>query len=137
MLDIFNNKMAFLAKQPKREYIFIVFFTIIFSIIIGYTYNKKIYDTYLTKGIVSCTTEVCTIKTAVPTNVDFKQVFLNNESLAYEIISKELLVDEQNYITYYEIVLETTLTLTDNEIVDLSFYYNKQRIITKIKDKMF
>ena len=34
-------------------------------------------------------------------------------------------------------VLSTSNNLNNNEIVDLNFYYNKQRIITKIKNKMF
>ena len=105
--------------------------------LIYYTYKKEIYDTYQTKGIVNCE-DTCEIITAIPTNIiDFKEIMLNNNYLSYDLISKNLKVDETNYISYYELVLRTPLSLADGEIVDLNFYYNKQRIITKIKEKMF
>ena len=137
MLDLFNNKVAFLKLKPKISFLIIIFILLLFLGLIYYTYKKEIYDTYQTRGIVSCE-DTCNIITAIPTNImDFKKIMLNNNYLSYQLKSKELKVDENNYISYYELVLSTPLSLTDKEIVSLNFYYNKQRIITKIKDKMF
>lgn len=137
MLDLFNNKVAFLKSKPKISFYIIIFILLLFLGLIYYTYKKEIYDTYQTKGIVNCE-DTCEIITAIPTNIiDFKEIMLNNNYLSYDLISKNLKVDETNYISYYELVLRTPLSLADGEIVDLNFYYNKQRIITKIKEKMF
>lgn len=139
MLDLFNNKYAFLKKQPKYEFIIVIIIVALLFILLRYIDHKEVYDHYKTKGLVSCdaNASTCTIKTALPTNVNFDDIALNNNYLNYEILSKELVVDEENYQTYYELTLSTTTSLTNQEIVDLNFYYNKQRIITKIKEKMF
>ena len=136
MLDLFNNKNAFLKIQPKLGFYIVVIMIIILLGILIYICQKDVYDHYQTKGIVSCTT-ICTIKTAIPSNLNFEQISLNNQYLNYENINRELVVDEENYQTYYELTITTNQKLTNNEIVDLNFYYNKQRIIIKIKDKMF
>ena len=62
---------------------------------------------------------------------------LNNKNLDYEFVSKELKVDEEAFASYYEITLSTKESFENNEIVNLNFYYNKEKIITKIKEKMF
>ncbi len=136
MLDLFNNKTAFLRMKPKMGFtvVILIFFILLYLII--YISTKEIYDHYQTKGIVNCQ-NTCTIKTLLPSNFNFEQIALNNKYLDYTIISKELIVDEENYQTYFELTLSTEEDLTNNEIVDLNFYYNKQRLIVKIKEKMF
>ena len=136
MLDLFNNKTAFLKKQPKIGLSLTIFLLLILFFLLIYMCKKEIYDSYQTRGIVSCN-EICTITTAIPSNLNFEQIALNNKNLSYEVTSKELKVDTENYTSYYEITLSTHETLLDSEIVDLNFYYNKQKIITKIKEKMF
>lgn len=136
MLDIFNNKIAFLKTKPKIGFLIVILIIIILLVLVSYMNKVEVYDHYQTKGIVSCTNN-CTITTAIPTNLDFSLITINNENLNYEIIQKEVKIDEQNYETYYEILLSTSNDLNNNEIVDLNFYYNKQRIMTKIKNKMF
>lgn len=136
MLDLFNNKTAFLKKKPTIGLSIIIFLLFILLFLLAYVCKKEIYDNYQAKGIVSCN-ETCTITTAIPSNLNFEQITLNNKNLNYELISKELKVDQGNYTTYYEIILSTQESLLNNEIVNLNFYYNKQKIITKIKEKMF
>ena len=135
MLDIFNNKIAFLKIKPKLGFLIVIFIIVILLTLVSYMNKVEVYDHYQAKGIVSCT-NICTITTAIPTNLDFSLITINNKNLKYEIIKKELKANEQNYTTYYEMVLSTSNNLNNNEIVDLNFYYNKQRIITKIKNKM-
>lgn len=136
MLDLYNNKNAFLKKQPKYEFIIVVLSASLLLWLLYYMCSNYVYDHYQTKGIVLCD-DKCIIKTTVSTEIDFEKINLNNKDLNYEIIEQELIVDEENYLTYYELTLSIEDNLTNNEIVDLNFYYNKQRIITKIKEKMF
>ena len=136
MLDLYNNKNAFLKKQPTIGFLIIIFIAFILLSIFIYMFKKEIYDNYQTKGIASCD-KTCTITTAIPSNINFEQITLNNKNLDYQILNKELKVDEKNFISYYEITLLINKKLENNEIVTLNFYYNKQKIITKIKEKMF
>ena len=136
MIDIFSNKEAFLRKEPKIGWIMIIISISILIIILIYISSWQIYDHYQTKGIVTCE-RTCTITMNVPTEISFDQIALNNEYLDYEVVGKELKIDEDYFTTYYEYTLQTSMSLSTNEIVDLNIYYNKQRIITKIKNKMF
>lgn len=136
MLDLYNNKQAFLRLRPKIGFIIVLIMLVMLLSLLIYICQKEIYDHYQTKGIATCH-DSCIITTAIPSNLDFEQITLNNNYLNYEIKNKELKIDEENYQTYYELTLSTSLSLENNEIVDLNFYYHKQRIITKIKNKMF
>ncbi len=53
------------------------------------------------------------------------------------ILKKELKLDEENLISYFNLTIKPNLVLNNNEIINLNFYYNKQRIIRKIKEKIF
>lgn len=136
MLDLFNNKTAFLKKKPTIGLSIIIFLLSILLFLLVYMCKKEIYDNYQAKGIVSCD-KGCTITTAIPSNLNFEQIILNNKNLNYEVISKDLKIDKENYISYCEITISIKESLLDDEIVNLNFYYNKQKIITKIKEKMF
>ena len=136
MLDLFNNKTAFLNKSPRIGWILIISLLCILLFMFIYMCKKEIYDSYQARGVASCN-DVCTITTAIPFSLNFEQIILNNKNLDYELISKELKIDEANYLSYYEITLSVKESLLDGEIVNLNFYYNKQKIITKIKEKMF
>ncbi len=136
MLDIFNNKVAFLKIKPRIGFLVVILMLIALLFLLIFMYKVKVYDHYQTKGVANCT-DTCTITTAIPTNLNFALLAINNRTSTYEIIKKELKVDNKSYETYYEIVLSVSNDFHNNEVVNLNFYYNKQRIITKIKDKMF
>lgn len=136
MLDLFNNKVAFLKKKPKMGFIAVIFVFVVLLILLYYICKVKIYDQYQTKGLVACSS-TCTITVLIPSDLSYDEIWLNNKYFDYELIGKELQVDEENLESYFKLTLSTTEALTNNEIVNLSFYYNKQRIITKIKEKMF
>lgn len=136
MLDLFNNKVAFLKKKPKMGFIAVVLVFIVLLILLYYICTVKVYDQYQTKGLVTCTS-TCTITVLIPSELSYDEIRLNNKYFDFEVMGKELQVDEENLVSYFKLTLSTTASLTNNEIVNLSFYYNKQRIITKIKEKMF
>lgn len=136
MLDLFNNKVAFLKKKPKMGFIAVVLVFIVLLILLYYICTVKVYDQYQTKGLVTCTS-TCTITVLIPSELSYDEIRLNNKYFDFEVMGKELQVDEENLVSYFKLTLSTTASLTNNEIVNLSFYYNKQRIVTKIKEKMF
>lgn len=136
MLDLFNNKVAFLKKKPKMGFIAVIFVFIVLLILLYYVCKVKVYDQFQTKGIVTCAS-TCTITVLIPSNLSYDEIWLNNKYIHFEEIEKELQVDEENLESYFKLTLATSEALTNNEIVNLTFYYNKQRIITKIKEKMF
>ena len=136
MLDLFNNKIAFLKKEPKMGWFFVLIIILILLSLLHYICKKEIYDCYQTKGIATCTDE-CILTSAIPTTIHFDHITMNQKNLDYEMISKELKIDEENYQTYYEITLSIKNNLSNNEIVDLNVYYHKQRLIIKIIDQMF
>ena len=117
-------------------FIAVIFVFIVLLILLYYICKVKIYDQYQTKGLVACSS-TCTITVLIPSDLSYDEIWLNNKYFDYELIGKELQVDEENLESYFKLTLSTTEALTNNEIVNLSFYYNKQRIITKIKEKMF
>ena len=136
MTSIYNNKEAFIKIKPKKiGYLVIMFVLLFISVIVWMSLNFT-YNHIETKGIANCDLS-CFITVAIPSNISYEKIILNNKKINYEEINKELKVDKDNYISYNEITLKTDLKLQDSEIVNLSFYYNKQRIIKKIFKMMF
>ncbi len=120
--------------EPKKIIKIIVLIHLLILLIIGYFLIKtKIYDHYKTKGY----TKNNLIITYLPTNITYDKLFINNKEISCKIKSKEIKVDESTLTSYNELSLDCLKQFSDNEIVDITFYYNKQRIITKLKDNMF
>lgn len=136
MLNIYNNKEAFLRLKPYIGFNLIILFILIVIIITIFASQKYTYDNYLTKGTIICD-QKCLINTIIPTDIEIAKIEIDNKAISYEIIDRKLIVDNEKYISYYEINLETPLITSDEKIVTINILYNKQRIIEKIKSKMF
>ena len=135
MVNILNNKEAFLREKPKKMFLIIIIPSILLLLVVLIT-KFKVYDTYSTKGYSTCN-DTCKIVVVIPSSLTFDKIYLNNEVAEYKIVNKQLEVDEENMVSYNKLIIETNKTFKDKEIVNVNFYYNKQRIITKIKEKMF
>ncbi len=135
MVNLLDNKEAFLAVKPKFKMIVFIIISLLFLILL-LTFKIKTYDNYQTKGYITCDNS-CHLVVAIPSNIKFQKIKVNNKNLKYRINKKELKIDEKNLVSYFELVLDINDTYKDKEIVDINFYYNKQRIITKIKERMF
>ncbi len=136
MVDIFNNKESFRMKNPKKLWLVLIISIAVFIILIILIYKLQIYDNYQTKGYVICE-DTCRVETYIPTNIKVDKISLNNKNLKYKVLSQKLQVDEKSLTSYYELTLKVNKTLSNNEILELNFYYNKQRIIKKIINKVF
>lgn len=136
MVEMFNNKNAFLKLKPYNLIFIIILVVILFSALISFIIKNDTYDNYQTKGYVTCDKE-CAIMVLLPSNIDFDMIYLNNKKINYKIISKELKIDQENFISYNEIKFTTDENFQDQEILEFNFYYNKQRIMKKIIDIIF
>ena len=93
----------------------------------------KIYDNYQSKGYV----ENGLITSIIPSSLNFEEIYLNNKKVNYEIIEEIVKVDKETINSYKEITFKCSHNFKENEIINITFYYNKQRIITKLKNKIF
>lgn len=136
MIDIFNNKTSFLLNKPKHLWLLILFVIAVIIAIIIVSVKIKVFDSYQTKGYVECDKN-CLVNVNIPSNINYEKIKINNKDIKFTEIKRELELDKDNLISYYQIKLNCNIPLQSNEIVNLTFYYNKQRIFTKIKNHMF
>ena len=125
MLELLDNKESFRRVKPNKHIFLIV---ILLVVIIGFIIiiiKVQVSDNYQTKGYVDCS------------YVSYEKLSINKKFKNFHILDKELKIDEEHFTSFYEITIELEDVLNDKEIVELNFYYNKQRIIEKIKDYMF
>ena len=136
MQELFNNKEAFLRISPKR---LIILYLIMIGLLLEacyYMVTTKVYEIYRTKGYSICDTE-CLVVVLIPNWVTLEEISLDNKFISYEIVSKDAKLNEEVMETFWEIKLKIPKKLADKEIITLDFYYHKERLIKKIKDKMF
>jgi len=136
MSDIYNNKEAFIKLKPKGLFTVFIFLTIILFALFISTFKIKIYDNYQARGYVN-NDGITLITTFIPTNINVEKIQINNKNIDYEIIENEVIIDEENYLSYLKVVLKTDTSYENKSIVSINFYYNKQRLKEKIKEKMF
>ncbi len=136
MTEIYNNKTAFLRMAMFPFHYLIAFLVLIFLIVIILMFKIEIYDTYPTKGIVSCQTN-CVVTTYIPTSIKDFTIRVANEEVNFQIMEEEIKTDEENMISYNYLKINISGDFKDKEIIDLTFHYNKQRIITKLKERIF
>lgn len=131
-----TKKIILLNKQPKRHPLIYVLtlFSIFLSLIISFF--VKTYESYNTSGIIKCNGK-CEILISMPYNkVD---LFSQNPKINYlhkEYKISEIIYDEpylNNNIAYEDIKIITDLS-SDERLINIQLLYNKQRIITKIKN---
>ena len=136
MIDIYNNKESFLRNEPRMFFkllLCLIIISFIFLIILSFI---KIYDHHQTKGYATCS-DTCIITTYIPSEIKYDFISFNNKNIDYKILREEIIISEEEMRTIKKITIETDNIFLDQEIINLNFYYNKQRIIIKIKDMMF
>lgn len=136
MVDIYSNKIAFLKLKPKKLFFLVFLFGAFILLLLIIAYKFETYDHLKTKGYAECG-DACSIITYVPTSIPIKKMKLNNKDWNPTIIHKEIKIDEENIISYYRLAFSTNESFMDKEIVDIDIYYNKQRMLKKIFEKIF
>ena len=131
-----DNKITFLNLEP-HFLSFLIFFLILFVLYVFYFLgNIEVYDNFMAKGEVTCT-DTCQITTFIPSEANFEELHVFDKRVNFMIVNKEIIIDETSLTSYQKIELQTDYKGTDKEIVELTFYYNKQRIIKKLKEIIF
>lgn len=136
MEKLYQNKIAFLKEKPKKLFLVSLFLMLFLIVILFISLKVEVYDHYLTRGYVDCE-ESCKVIVVVPTDVIFQKIKFKNKDWNPDILSKTIEIDEENVISYYLYNLSNEIGFQDKEIVELNFYYNKQRILKKFIEKIF
>jgi len=136
MNKVVGNKEILLNMFPVRLFPLVLLMSISLSVLIYFCSIKTMYNNYRTKGYVTCSDD-CYITTMIPSDIDLDIIEINKKTVEYKVILKNLEVDTTSYESYYEINLSVSGNYMDKEIVNINFYYNKQRIIKKILDMIF
>lgn len=129
------NKLYLLNEQPKKNLIKIPIIILIITFII-FIYRYKTYNSFLTTGFIKCDNK-CYINISLPYDkadkitLNSKIEYLNNIYNIEKIEFKEPYIE--NNIAYQDIKIYSELQ-TEKRIINLKLLYNKQRIITKIKE---
>ena len=123
-----ENIIAFINIKPKnlKWLIIIMGITLLISLII--ISKIEIYDNYQTIGKV----ENGYLMIEVPQAIQIEKIIINMQDQPFEIISKTKIDQSTNK---YTISLSTINK--DQEIINLNIYYNKERIIDRIRKEVW
>ena len=129
-----NKKVYLLNLIPKRSKSILLFIGL-FSSSLPLLFIK-IYDSYYTTGLISCNEE-CNITVSLP----YDKVDILKEDPHLEYLNKEYKVETitynepylNNQIPYEDVVIKTNLK-SEDKIINFKILYNKQRVISKIKN---
>ncbi len=135
MMNLQENKQSFLMLKPKKPILLIFLFLIFLSIVILFI-NVKVYDSYQSKGYISCNNR-CTLTTILPTDIDYDEIYISNKKVNLELDSSTIKINKEQYVSYHELIFYIDDTYRDGQIISVTFYYNKQRFIQKIKNLVF
>lgn len=133
MLDYTNDKYALLKIKPKCGWFMSISFILsIFLLIMSIYINT--YDSYKYTGIV--------LDNKIMININVKEINkilksdyikINNKKDRFSVLSvSDIQYDEQTLINYHTVIISTSNSYIDNLSLDVTFYNNKQRIITKV-----
>ena len=130
------NKTFLLSKQPTKNYLFHIIIIIITLTSIIFSYSYKTYDSLNIVGIYKCE-ETCYIDTSLSYEDIIK---LNNPSI-FKYNNKTYIIEDiiynepyLNNNTIYQDIQITSNLKVNKKIIKIKILYNKQRIITKIKN---
>ena len=130
-----NKKIYLLNLYPHKHRLISIIVILVVLTIIPLSNFIKLYDSYYTTGLISCTEE-CSITVSLPYDkVDILKQnphleYLNKEYKINKIIYNEPYLDNQ--IPYEDVIINTNLN-SEDKIINFKILYNKQRIISKVK----
>lgn len=130
------NKTFLLSKQPTKNYLFHIIIIIITLTSIIFSYSYKTYDSLNIIGIYKCE-ETCYIDSSLSYEYIIK---LNNPSI-FKYNNKTYIIEDiiynEPYLndnTIYQDIQITSNLKVKEKIIKIKILYNKQRIITKVKN---
>lgn len=129
----YNYLLSLQNKKHSLIIICAIFINIIFVLLI----TIGVYDSYDTLGVYDGNHLLLKIQQDNSDNIingDF--IKINNKELNYQVKGiSELKVE--NYINYYEILIDVNENFEKNEVIKITFYNNKEKLMKKIIDFIF
>lgn len=131
-----NNYYELLNIKYKNHIIIYLILIIIFILLIV-SLNIDSYDEYKTYGVYKNKTLIVSIPVINSDNLlTGKYLQINNKKYNYEINKISDLYVE-NYINYEDFEINIEKSFLENEVVEITFYSNKEKMIKKIKRVIF
>ena len=132
------KKISLLSSKPKTSKItsLIIIFILVLLII---SYKLKIYSVYKTLAVINCE-DTCYIETSIPSTkselID-KYILIEYDNHKYQVnkVYLEDIISENDQL-YLKVKIDSNLTTEKNKIINIKILYDKQRIITKLKNIM-
>ena len=128
-----NNKYSLLNIKIKYKWFIFISLIVFISLIIT-SIHIKTYDSYKYKGVALDNKIYINVNSDTINKViksDF--IKINNKKEKFSILSVgNLQYDEVTFTNYQSVIISTSSSYIDNLSIDVTFYNNKQRIITKV-----
>lgn len=131
--DITENKYALLNLKLKYSWI-IVISVLLFLLLIFSSIYYKTYDSYKVSGLVNDNNiNITVLVKKIGNIIESDYLEINNKKYKFSVESiSPVEYDMASNNFYQNITLSTSGNFLDNEVLELTFYKNKQRIITKV-----
>lgn len=129
-----DNKYSLLNIKVKNNYILMSLFILI-VLLIALAYYVKTYDTYKYMGVSFDKKIIINVNSEnLDAIISSEYIRVNdNKQARFSILSvSEIQYDETTNRNYQEIIISTSDNYIDNLMLEVTFYNNKQRIITKL-----
>lgn len=134
LVTIVYDELINIKYHIYQVFIILVIIAIFMSL---YALKIEVYDVYNTKGYIKNSNLIINIPIEnSDTIINGEYLMINDEKYNFEVknISDILL---SNNINYQEVVLEIDNDLSENSIVDIIIYHNKEKVAKKIKKIIF
>ncbi len=134
-----DNISKLYNQKPKPNIAIYLIFFLSFIIVIIYSIKEYTYDIKELLVINECYEKECFLKTTL--NYNDQEIFTNKSYIKYKDKKYEIKEIEygepylSNEIPVTDISIKTNL-VEEAKILKIKVYYNKQRIIKKIKEKI-
>lgn len=127
-----------LLNIPYKTYKIFISIIVIGLLILVIALNIEVYDVYNTYAIYKNDNLILNMPiTYSDTIKNAKYLKIDDEKHEFHILYiSEILLDTSSMTNYQEVVISSDLKLTTNTLVNISIYYNKEKVIEKIK-KLF
>lgn len=127
-----KSSYYFLQNIKYKNNLFLIIFLGIFIILINLSFFLETYSYFNTYGIYENGFIKVNILLENSDNITLSdKMKIKNEEYSFKINSISNLLNE-NYQNYQIYTLKTNINLKENEVVKITFYYNKEKIIKKI-----
>lgn len=130
-LDLINIKYKLFIK--------VIILVLLFLGGIIYILNKSYYDVFNTYGYILDEKLVLNIPVDNPDiieNMEYCKINDKEKIITIDSIS-DILLDSDNLINYQEIIFNVDNSYYEKEVLKITIYYNKEKVITKIKNIIF